>query len=189
MISTDGGTKYLRNGRKDLIADLGDQSEDFMAMIHTAIPDGKMWSLPKAKQSVDDGWAKLNKEKAFGMRNVMGRKEAKDMYAALNEPVHFGSVRQLCHEKHSELPPAQRVYKARVVFRSDTVKDADGYLAVFSEQVTSASDMTATTILDAIACMPYCDGEDSDAVGAYTQVELGKFQHLMGKVTSSSTRG
>ena len=35
--------------------------------------------------------------------------------------------------------------------------------------------------LDAIARMPDCDGEDSDAVGAFTHSELCKNQHLMGK--------
>ena len=67
------------------------------------------------------------------------------------------------------------------MFRGDTVKDAEGHLAVFSEQGTSASHMAATKFLDAIARMPDCDGEDSGAVGAYTQVELCKIQHLMGK--------
>ena len=76
-------------------------------------------------------------------------------------------VRQLCHEKHNEFPPNQRVYDGRVVFRCDIVKDADGYLAVFSEQGTSASHMAATKFLDAIGRMPDCDGEDSDAAGAY----------------------
>ena len=40
--------------------------------------------------------------------------------------------------------------------------------------------MAATKFLDAVARTPDCDGEDSDAVGAYTQVELHKIQHLMG---------
>ena len=41
--------------------------------------------------------------------------------------------------------------------------------------------MAATKFLDAIARMTDCDGQYSDAVGAYTQVELHKIQHLMGK--------
>ena len=41
----------------------------------------------------------------------------------LGQTVHFGSLMDLCHEKHSELPPEKRSYKGRVVFRGDQVKD------------------------------------------------------------------
>lgn len=68
--------------------------------------------------------------------------------------MQFGTVEQLCHEEHSELHPSQRVCKGREVFRGDIVKDADGHLAVFSEQGTSASHMGATKFLDAIGRMP-----------------------------------
>ena len=44
---------------------------------------------------------------------------------------------------------------------------------MFSEQGTSASHLAAAKFLDAIARCPGCDGEDSDATGAYTQCQLG----------------
>ena len=53
------------------------------------------------------------------------------------------------------------------------MRDEDGYLAVFSEQGTSASRMAAAKFLDAISRFPGCDGEESDATGAYTQSDLG----------------
>ena len=76
--------------------------------------------------------------------------------------VHFGELMELCHEKHSELPPDQRGYKGRVVFRGDQVKDEQGYWAVFNEQGASVTHLSAGTILDAIARMPGCDGGDAD---------------------------
>ena len=79
---------------------------------------------------------------------------------------------QLCHEKHSELRKAVREFKGRIVFRGDIVRDESGCFAVFSEQGTSASHLSAAKFLDAIARMPGNDGQDSDAVGAYTQCEL-----------------
>ena len=103
--------------------------------------------------------------------------------------MHFGSLRSLCHEKHSELPLHTRVYKGRVVFRGDIVKDIDGWYAVFSEQGTSSSHMAATKFMDALARCPGNDGEDSDAVAAYTQVVLDEVQHLLGKATSLWTLG
>ena len=78
----------------------------------------------------------------------------------------------LCHEKHSELPPQDRVYKGRVVLRGDQIKDESGFNAVFSEQGTSSSEISTAKFMDAIAKMPGNPGENSDAVGAYTQVEM-----------------
>ena len=54
----------------------------------------------------------------------------------------------------------------------DQVKDETGFYAVFSEQGSSASRLEAAKFLDAIAHFEGCDGEDSDAIGAYTQVVL-----------------
>ena len=41
----------------------------------------------------------------------------------------------LCHEKHAEFnkPADEKVYKGRVVFRGDTVKDKDGYVLEVAE--------------------------------------------------------
>ena len=54
---------------------------------------------------------------------------------------HFGTLMTLCHEKHAELfkPEDEKVYKGRIVFRGDIVKDESGYLALFSEQGASAA--------------------------------------------------
>ena len=86
------------------------------------------------------------------------------------------------------------------MFRGDDVRDAEGYLAVFSEQGTSASHLEAAKMMDALARLSVdpeddftfgsgtttsgderssqeddgeCDGEDADAVGAYIQALLG----------------
>lgn len=95
--------------------------------------------------------------------------------------MHFGSLRAICHEKHSELPKHLRKYKGRVDFRGDTVKDIDGFCAVFSEQGTSPNHMAATKFIDAITRMPGMDEEDLDAMSAYTQVELKNVSKSLGK--------
>ena len=57
MLTTDCGNKTpQRDGHTELIAPLGNMSDEFMAMIHTAIPDAKIWGIPKAKASVDEEW-------------------------------------------------------------------------------------------------------------------------------------
>ena len=87
-----------------------------------------------------------------------------------NRHIHFMSVEARCNEKHSELPSHLRVYKGRVICRGDTGKDETGDWAIFSEVGSSASHLTAAKPLDVIARLPGCDGENSNAVGAYTQV-------------------
>ena len=58
--------------------------------------------------------------------------------------------------------------KGKVVLQVDTVKDDSGAYAVFTEQSSSASQMTAAKIMDVIARLPGCDGQAADAVSACT---------------------
>ena len=58
------------------------------------------------------------------------------------------------------------------MLRGDTVKDDSGAYAVFAEQGSSASHMTAAKIMDVIARLPGRDGQAADAVSAYTQVQF-----------------
>ena len=58
--------------------------------------------------------------------------------------------------------------EGRVVLRGDIVKDDSGAYAVFTEQGSSASQMTAAKVMDIISRLPGCDGQAADAVSAYT---------------------
>ena len=49
----------------------------------------------------------------------------------------------MCHLKNAELEAKHQKYKGRVVLRGDIVKDDSGSYAVFAEQGSSASQMTA----------------------------------------------
>ena len=55
---------------------------------------------------------------------------------------------------------------------TDIVKDNSGSHAVFTEQGSSASQMTAAKIMDIISRLPGCEGQAADAVSAYTQVKM-----------------
>ena len=68
------------------------------------------------------------------------------------------------------------------------VRDEEGYYAIFSEQGTSASLMAATKFLDAIARCNGCDGQDSDACSACTQVKLRDYCHLIQDARGESPR-
>ena len=62
-------------------------------------------------------------------------------------------------------------YKGRIVLRGDIVKDDSGSHAVFTEQGSSASQMTAAKVMDIISRLQGCAGQAADAVSADTQVK------------------
>ena len=70
-------------------------------------------------------------------------------------------------------------YKGRVVLRGDFVKDDSVSYAVFTEQGSSASQMTAAKIMDIISRLPGWDGQAADAVSAYTQVKMEDAHKLL----------
>ena len=71
--------------------------------------------------------------------------------------------------KNAELETKHQKYKGRVVLRGDILKDDSGSYAVFAEQGSSASQMTAAKVMDIISRLPGCDVQAGDAVSAYTK--------------------
>ena len=86
--------------------------------------------------------------------------------------VHFASLMDICHLKNAELEAKHQKYKGRVVLPGDIVKDDSGSYAVFTEQGSSASQMTAAKVMDIISRLPGCAGQAADAVSAYTQLKM-----------------
>ena len=78
----------------------------------------------------------------------------------------------ICHLKKAVLKQRYQNYKGQVVLRSDTVKDDSGSYDVFTEQGSSASQMTAAIVMDIIARLPECAGQAADAVSAFSQVQM-----------------
>ena len=74
--------------------------------------------------------------------------------------------------KNAELVSTFQKYKGRVVFREDIAQDDAGAYAVFTEQGSSASEMTTAKAIDVIARLPDRDGQAADAVSAFTQVQI-----------------
>ena len=52
------------------------------------------------------------------------------------------------------------------------MKDDSGSYAVFTEQGSSASQMTAAKVMDIISRLPGCSGQAADAVPAFSQVKI-----------------
>ena len=66
------------------------------------------------------------------------------------------------------------------------MKDDSGSSAVFTEQGSSASQMTAAKVMDIISRLPGCDGQAADAVSAYTQVKMESVTGVIITVFSSA---
>ena len=58
------------------------------------------------------------------------------------------------------------------------MQDDSGAYAVFTEQGSSASQMTAAIVMDIISRLPGCDGQAADAVSADTQVKKGRCSQI-----------
>ena len=80
---------------------------------------------------------------------------------------YFKITRLRWHLKNAELETKHQKYKGRVVLRGDIVKDDSGSCAVFTEQGSSASQMTAAKDMDIISRLSGCAGQAADAVSAY----------------------
>ena len=93
--------------------------------------------------------------------------------------VHFASLMDICHLKIAELETKHQKYKGRVVLRGDIVKDNSGSYAVFTEQGSSASQMTAAKVMDIMSRLPGCAGQAADAVSAFTHVKIGRCSKII----------
>ena len=113
-------------------------------------------------------WEKLKKNPVWQLTKVRNKKEVIEEARNKGRTVHFASLMDLCHLKKSELEPRYQKYKGRVVLRGD---DSGSY-AVFTEQGSSASQMTAAKVMDVISRLPGCAGQAADAVSAYTMVKM-----------------
>ena len=133
----------------------------------------------RSKSSGGQGMAKLEKNSAWNLTKVRSKKEVIDEARMSGATVHFASLMDICHLKNAELEAKHQKYKGRFVFRGDIVKDDSGSYAVFIEQGSSASQMTAAKIMDIISRLPGCDGQAADAVSAYTQVKMEDAHKLL----------
>ena len=103
--------------------------------------------------------------------------------------VHVASFSDLCHLKNSELEPQYQKYKGRVVLRGDIVKDDSGSYAVFTEQGSSASQMTGAKVMDILSRLSGCVGQAADAVSAPVKMEDAPSLFKISKVRMSRFLG
>ena len=141
-------------------------------LVHKFIPMLQVMKIPDAKAAVDKEWKKLETIPARQLEKVRSKKEVKDDAQKNKNKVHFASLMDISHLTNAELEPQFHNYKGRVVLRGDIMKDDSRAYAVFTEQGSSVSQMTAANVIDVIARVPDCDGQAADAISAHTQLKL-----------------
>ena len=131
--------------------------------MHKFVPVPQAIKMPDATGAVDTEREKFDKLPARRMTKVKGNREVIKEAQKEQRIVHFATLMDICHLQNAELEPTFQRYKGRVVLRSDMVKDDSGSCAVFTEQGSCASQMTAAEVMDVIARLPDCAGQAADA--------------------------
>ena len=157
------------NHHEDHVAGKGDNS----LQVHKFIPMPQAMKIPAAKAAVDK--EKMENISAWNLTKVRSKKEVIDEARTKGAKVHFASLMDICHLKNAELETKHQKYKGRVV----TIKDDSGAYAVFTEQGSSTSQMTAARVMDVISRLPGCAGQAADAESAYTQVKMEDASKLL----------
>ena len=131
---------------QDHIAGKGDKSLQHYNLVHKLIPMPQAMNNPAAKAAVDKEWEKLEKISAWNLTKVRSKREVIDEAKTSGATVHFATKMDICHLKNAELEAKHQKYGGRVVLRGDIVEDNSGSYAVFTEQGSSASQLTAAKI-------------------------------------------
>ena len=171
----------LPNYHEDHIAGRGDNSLQLKNLVHIFIPLPQAMKIPAAKAAVDEEWEKLEKTPAWDITKVRNKSEVIDEARTKGVKVHFASLMDICHLKNAELETKHQKYKGRVVFRGDIMKDNSGSYAVFTEQGSSASQMTAAKVMDIISRLPGCAGQAANAVICLYPGQNGRCSKIMEK--------
>ena len=164
---------------QDHIAGKGETVLQHYNLVHKFIPMSQAMKILAAKAAVDKEWEKLEKISAWNLTKVRSKKEVIDEARMSGATVHFASLMDICHLKDAELEAKHQKYKGPVVLRGDIVKDDSGSCAVFTEQGSSASQMTAAKIMDIISRLPGCNGQAADAVSAKTPSKNGRCSQII----------
>ena len=157
---------------KDHIAGKGTVHCNIITRYKTLFLCLKPWRFPQQRQQwINNGrtltrfgrgtWRMSEVRKRWSMKQ--GRRAQKFIFASLMD---------ICHLKNAELEAKHQKNKGRVVLRDDIVKDDFGSYEVFTEQGSSASQMTAAKVMDIISRLPACAGQAADAVFDYTKVKM-----------------
>ena len=143
--------KERNHSHEDHVGDREFCSWHHFNMAHALVLVSEAIKILTAKTAADRQWNKLQKLPAWSTSKDKSEQDVINEAKVNNRKVHFATVMDACHLKHSELAEHLRINKGSVVLRGETVNDDTGVYAVFTEQGSSASLMTAAKVLDSIS--------------------------------------
>ena len=112
---------------------------------------------------MEQDWRKVEKNLAWQLTKVINKKRSDRRTKEKDRIVHFASLMNLCHLKHSELELQYQKYKGSAVLGGLIVKDDSGSYAVFTEQGSSQD------IMDVIARLPGCAEQAAEVIVSLQQ--------------------
>ena len=155
----------LPKDHEDHKAEKGFNSMSHYNLVRKFIPMPQGMKILDAKAALDKEWKKLETIPAWQLDKVKSKKVVVLEAQRGKNKFHFVTVMDICHlKKNAELEPKFQRYKGRVVLRGDIVRDNSGAHAVFTEQGSSVSQVTAAEVMDVITKLLDCDGQAADAV-------------------------
>ena len=128
--------RQQRRHREKLLSMTGWQLEKAVnGLVARPVNRKEILSNPKAKESLDVEWKKLENKKAWIYESVREWFDVAKEAKKLGKKVHIGKVFEICVEKGSELPAGDplRKFKGRTVFQGNNVRDENADVALFSE--------------------------------------------------------
>ena len=146
--------RQQRRHRDKLLSMTGWQLEKAInGLVARPVNRKEILSNPKAKESLDVEWKKLENKKAWIYESVREWLDIAKEAKRLGKKVHIGKVFEICVEKGSELPEGDplRKFKGRTVFQGNNVRDENADVALFSELGSSPATMEAGKVVDAYA--------------------------------------
>ena len=78
LMSENPASSRLHQSRMDHLSDR--QSEEYYALIHTAIPDNKVYKILVAKEAIDKEWDKLFRLGTFDLSTVEEKRDVAKRY-------------------------------------------------------------------------------------------------------------
>ena len=145
----------LHKDHEDHIAGQGIKSWHNKNLVHKFIPMPQALRKSRCKCSSGERIWKTRENTCMAADKSQKQKRS-DRRSKENKgrKVHFASLMDLCHLKNSDSEPQYQKYKSRVVLRGEIVKDDSESHAVFAEEGSCASHMTAAKVRDVISWLP-----------------------------------
>ncbi len=140
------------------------------------------WSkIPDALKAVMEECTKFRDKGAWIEEDVMElsevcrlAKKKREEEGRPNDPGPLrGKIFPLGGVKNSEQAELRKYKGGVAFFQGSWITNEYGLQAEFPDQGSGASFTTASRVMDAVAMLPACSGQQSDAPQAYTQCKLG----------------